>query len=221
MAGMRIGSSDKFTFTLDGTMTVKTSGEAGMKFDAWLLTKNPAGNGQVQGILQYNSSGFDGKIWGGIDFLGGMAAFTLGTGPDNAALDFHLGNGDWHFYAGKREGPRIAATILGRPCGESYLMLGNQVGLAVGGRLSWDLTGVDFAYIRGYMDMGLQITPQPKIQGDFMAGLSAGICATEDICVSGGVSAHVTISALPLNMRASASLDLPWPLGSISFTVSL
>jgi len=222
MAGMRLGSSDKFTFMMDGITTVKTSGEAGMKFDAWLLSHDHSGNGQLQGFLQYGSGAFSGKIWGNIGVLNNMVGFNLGSSEQNAALDIHLGQGDWHFYAGQRDGQRIAATLLGQSTAEAYLMLGNQVGLAVGGRQTWNLTGSDAAFVKGYMDMGLQISPQPRISGDFNAGLSAGICVPHVGCLSGGVNARVQVSALPLNMKASASLDLPGPFGgSISFTVNL
>ena len=221
MAGMRLGSSDRFTFTLDGITTVKTSGEAGMKFDAWLLTRDHSGNGQLQGLLQYAGGAFCGKIWGGLNFMNQMVAVNLGGSESSASMEIHLGQGDWHFYAGQRNGARIQATILGQPTAEGYLMLGNQVGLAAGGRQNWNLTGSDAAYVKGYMDMGLQISPQPKITGNFSAGLSAGICVPDVGCISGGVNAQVAVSALPLNLRATASLDLPWPLGSISFSVSL
>ena len=221
MAGMRIGSSDRFTFTLDGITTVTSDGQAGMKFDAWLLTRDHVGNGQLQGFLQYGGGAFSGKIWGGLNLMNDMVGISLGDSQATAAMDLHLGQGDWHFYAGQRNGPRIQATILGKSTAEGYLMLGNQVGLAAGGRQVWNLTGTDAAYVRGNMDVGLQISPQPKITGDFYSSLSAGICVPDVGCISGGVSAHVRVSALPLSMQATASLDLPWPLGSISFTVSL
>jgi plastocyanin len=218
MAGMRIGSVDRFTFTMDGITTVKTNGEAGMKFDAWLLTRNQSGDGQFQGFFQFASGAFSGKIWGNLGLLDDLVGFNLGNSAENAALDIHLGNGDWHLYAGKREGPRIAATLLGKNTAEAYLMLGNQVGLAVGGRQNWDLS-VEFAYVRGYMDMGLQITPQPSISGEFGAGVEAGICA--GVCVSAGVDARVRVSLPPLKMSATATLDLPWPASAITFTVDL
>jgi hypothetical protein len=41
------------------------------------------------------------------------------------------------------------------------------------------------------------------------------------VCVSAGVSAQIHAEALPLEVQASASIGLPWPLGSISFSVHL
>jgi PKD repeat protein len=222
MAGMRIGSSDKFTFMMDGITTVKRSGEAGMKFDAWLLTHNHNNSGQLQGILQYGSGVFSGKIWGNLNLMNNMVSLNLGNDNNNAAMETYFGHGDWHLYAGDKNGQRMEAFILGKKTSEGYLMLGSQIGLAAGGRQSWNLSGGDAAYVKGFMDVGLQITPQPKIKGDFNAGLSAGICVPKiDECISGGVNARIRVSALPLKMRTTVSLDLPWPFSSITFTVNL
>jgi hypothetical protein len=68
--------------------------------------------------------------------------------------------------------------------------------------------------------MGLQVTPQPKIIGDFGAGMSAGVCVF-GVCVSGGVNAAVHADALPLAVRATANLDLPWPLTDVTFSVHM
>jgi hypothetical protein len=68
--------------------------------------------------------------------------------------------------------------------------------------------------------MGLQITPAPKIIGDFGAGLEAGVCAFGH-CVSAGVGASVHAEALPISLSASCCVDLPWPLSDICFTVKM
>jgi hypothetical protein len=70
------------------------------------------------------------------------------------------------------------------------------------------------------VDAGVTITPQPHISGDFSANASAGVCVAS-ACVSGSVSAQIHAEAMPLEMDASASLGLPWPLGSVSFSVHL
>jgi hypothetical protein len=224
MAGMRMGSTDGgFAFTLDGITTIKTSGEASMKFDAWLLTSDHSGNGQFQGFLQYGNGNFDGKIWGGLSLLGGLIDFNLGNSAQNAALDLHFGGGNWHLWAGKREGPRVRAKVL-FGITDSYLMLGNETGLAVGGRHELNFSvgdgSVASAYVRGWMDVGVQIAPGPSVSGHFGAGAEAGVCAL-GACVDGSITADVTISAPPLKAKARAELDLPWPLPSVSFTVSL
>ncbi len=224
MAGMRIGSSDGFTFTLDGTTTVKTSGEARMDFDAWILTSDHSGDGQFQGMFQFAGGSFDGRLWGGLDMMGGLIKFSLGTSETDAAFDLHFdGGGNWHFYAGKKDGPRIRAVILTAET-DSYMMLGSDTGLAVGGAQSIYLGigdgSVASAYVKGYMDIGLQIAPGPRVSGDFAAGVEAGVCAF-DTCVSASLTADIHAEAPPLSIVAHASLDLPWPLPSVSITVHM
>ena len=102
-------------------------------------------------------------------------------------------------------------------------MLSDQ-GLSLGGGISIDLevgdNSVASAYVKGDVDAGVTITPQPHISGDFSANASAGVCVS-GVCVSDWVNAQIHAEALPLDINASASLGLPWPLGSVSFSVHL
>jgi len=68
--------------------------------------------------------------------------------------------------------------------------------------------------------VGVQFAPGPRLSGSFAASAEAGVCAL-GACVDGSVSADITITAPPLDIRARASLDLPWPLPSVSFSVHL
>ena len=222
MAGMRVGSSDSFAYMLDGLFTVKIGGSdqgARMDYHAWLLKSQQTGEGDFQGYFQYAASNFDGELWGKLEFLGDMAKIEIPKG----AASMHFGGGNWHIYAGRKEGPRIKGTILTETA-DSYMMLGNDVGFAIGGSRNIYLgvgdSSVASAYVKGFMDIGLQVTPQPKLIGDFAAGVSAGVCAL-GCCVDGGVNAAVHAEALPLDIRAKASLDLPWPLPDVSFSVHL
>ena len=225
MAGIRVGMPDQFTYTLDGDLVIKSGGQdagARMDFHAWLLKMADSGNGDFQGFLQYAGSSFDGRLWGHLNFMGGLASVDLGSGPNHAAVDIHFGQGPWHIDAGKKEGPRIDGHLLVSDA-NMYVML-SDAGLAIGGGESINLNvgdnSVASAYINGNVDMGLAITPQPHISGDFSANVNAGVCV-DNVCVSAGVSAQVHAEALPLEMQASASIGLPWPLGSIGFSVHL
>jgi hypothetical protein len=104
-----------------------------------------------------------------------------------------------------------------------YLML-SDAGLAIGGGESINLDigddSVASAYVRGDVDLGLAVTPQPHISGDLSASVSGGVCV-DSVCISAGVSAQIHAEALPLEMNASASIGLPWPLGSVSFSVHM
>ncbi|HUJ31730.1 MAG TPA: hypothetical protein VLY23_10660 [Candidatus Acidoferrum sp.] len=226
MAGLRVGMPDQFTYMLDGNLTIQASGQnagARMDFHAWLLTHDTSGNGQFQGYFQYAGNNFDGRIWGGLNFMNGLVTFDLGNSANNAAIDLHFGGGSWHIDAGKKEGPRIQAHFIISNA-NAYIMLGSDVGLSMGGDANFCLcvgdSSVASAYIKGDMDVGVQITPQPHFIGDFSASESAGVCAF-DVCVSAGISAQVHVEALPLDMSASATLSLPWPLPDVTFGVHL
>ena len=226
MAGMRVGMPDQFTYTLDGDLVIKSSGQdagARMDFHAWVLKPPDNSNGDFQGYFQYAGSNFDGRLWGHLNFMGGLASVDMGNSANNAAVDIHFGpSGPWHIDAGKQQGPRIDGHLLIADA-NMYVML-SDAGLSIGGGESINLNvgddSVASAYIRGSVDMGLTITPQPHISGDFSANVDAGVCV-DSVCVSAGVSAQVHAEALPLEMQASASIGLPWPLGSVSFSVHL
>ncbi len=226
MAGLRVGMPDQFTYTLDGNLTIKATGpDAGarMDFSAWLLTHDTSGSGNFQGFFQYAGSNFDGRLWGHLAMLNGAASFDLGNSANNAAIAMHFGNGPWYIDAGKKEGPRITAHLLIADAG-AYVMLGSDVGLALGGSEHIDLEvgddSVASAYVKADMDIGIQITPQPHFIGDFDASAGAGVCV-DSVCVSDNVTAQVHVEALPIDVRATASLPLPWPLSDITFTVHL
>jgi hypothetical protein len=226
MAGLRVGMPDKFTYTLDGDLVIKATGQnAGtrMDFHAWILKQDHSGNGDFQGFFQYAGSNFDGRLWGHLDFMNGAAYLDLGNSENNAAIDMHFGNsGPWHIDAGKKEGPRIHGHLLVADA-DAYFMLGSD-GLALGGSESFNLSvgddSVASAYVRGMFDVGLEITPQPHVAGDFGANVSAGVCV-DSICLSDDVSAQVHAEFAPLDVRATASLGLPWPLSDITFTVHI
>jgi hypothetical protein len=225
MAGLRVGMPDQFTYALDGDLVIKATGiDAGarMDFHAWLLKHQRDGNGDFQGYFQYAGGNFDGRLWGHLDFMNGAAYLDLGSGENNAAVDLHFGSGPWHIDAGKKEGPRIRGHFLIADA-DAYFMLSND-GLALGGSEHFDLTvgddSVASAYVRGMLDMGLAITPKPHVTGDFSASTSAGACVA-GICVSDDLVAQIHAEFAPLDVRATASLPLPWPLSDITFTVHL
>ena len=226
MAGIRVGMPDTFTYTVDGDLSIKAGGQnagARIDFHAWLLKQADSGNGDFQGFLQYAGNNFDARLWGHLNLLGGVASVDLGNSASNAAVDMHFGpSGPWHIDAGKQQGPRISGQLLGTTA-NMYFML-SDAGLSIGGGESINLNvgddSVASAYVRGDVDAGLTVTPQPHIAGDFSASVSAGVCV-DSVCVDAGVSAQVHAEALPVEMQASASIGLPWPLGSISFSVHL
>ncbi len=226
MAGMRVGMPDQFTYTLDGDLVIKAGGQdsgARLDFHAWLLKMADSGNGDFQGYLQYAGGNFDARLWGHLNLMDGLASVDMGNSASNAAVDLHVGpSGPWHIDAGKQEGPRISGNFLDTSA-NMYVML-SSAGLAVGVGESIHLNvgddSVASAYVRGDVEVGVMVTPQPHLSGDFAASVSAGVCV-DSVCVSAGVSAQIHAEALPLEMNASASIGLPWPLGSVSFSVHM
>jgi hypothetical protein len=225
MAGIRVGMPDQFTYTLDGDLVIKAGGQdagARLDFHAWLLKMADNGSGDFQGYLQYAGGSFDARLWGHLSLLDGVASVDMGSSASNAAVDLHFGSGPWHIDAGKQNGPRISGQLYFTSA-NMYVMLSNA-GLAIGGGESINLDvgddSVASAYIRGDVDLGLAITPQPHISGDLSASVSAGVCV-DSVCVSAGVTAQIHAEALPVKMEGSASIGLPWPLGSVSFSVHM
>ena len=226
MAGIRVGMPDQFTYTLDGDLAIKAGGQdagARLDFHAWLLKVADSGSGDFQGYLQYAGGNFDARLWGHLNLLGGAASVDMGSSASNAAVDLHFGpSGPWHIDAGKQQGPRISGQLLDTTA-NMYVML-SDAGLSIGGGEGINLDigddSVASAYVRGDVDIGLTVTPQPHISGDLSASVSAGVCV-DNVCVSAGVSAQIHAEALPVEMNASASIGLPWPLGSISFSVHM
>ena len=226
MAGIRVGMPDLFTYTLDGDLVIKAGGQdagARLDFHSWLLKLADSGNGDFKGYLQYAGGNFDARLWGHLSLLDGIASVDLGSSATNAAVDMHFGpSGPWHIDAGKQQGPRISGQLLSTTA-NMYFML-SDAGLSIGGGENIYLgvgdDSVASAYVRGDVDAGLTVTPQPHISGDFSASVSAGVCV-DSVCVSADVSAQIHAEALPLEVKASASIGLPWPLGSISFSAQL
>ncbi len=231
MAGARIGTSDEFTCTVDGDLVIKAGGSDGgarMDFHSWILKTPDNSNGDFTGYFQYAGGNFDGRIWGRLNFMNNAAYLDLGSGANNAAIDLHFGpSGPWHVDAGKQTGPRIRGHLLITDA-DMYMML-SPAGLSLGGGESIDLEAGDSSingYIKGDVDMGLTVTPQPHIAGDFSASVSAGACVYVSTplgnvggCVNVGVSAQVHAEFAPLDVHASATVGTP--VGDVTVTVHL
>jgi hypothetical protein len=233
MAGVRLGMPDKFTYTLDGDLTMKPSGQnsgVSLDFSAWLLETAPdQGMGDFHGTLSYSSGSFDAKLWGHKGYLNDAAYFDLGSSA-NSAVDFHFGSGaPWHIYLGNKNGSRITGKLYFTSV-DAYIML-DQSALSLGGGANWDLevgdSSVASAWIKAWLDLGLTITPQPQqfppfhAAGDFSAGVQAGVCAF-DACVSGGVTGQIHAEMInPTVLRGTCTLGLPDFLPSVTFSASL
>ena len=232
MAGARIGTSDEFTCTVEGDLTIEAGGSnAGtrMDFHSWILKQADNSNGDFSGYLQYAGSNFDGRMWGHLGFMNNAAYVDLGSSKNDAAIDFHFGpSGPWHIDFGKQQGPRIRGHLLVSDA-DMYMMLSSS-SLSLGGGEYFDLeagAGGISGYIKGGMDVGLTITPQPHISGDFSANVEAGACVSVSIpldgsisgCVNVGVSAQVHAEFAPLDVHASATVGTP--VGNVTVSVHL
>jgi hypothetical protein len=232
MAGARIGTSDEFTCTVDGDLVIQASGQdagARMDFHSWILKPPDNGNGDFKGYFQYAGGNFDGRIWGRLSFMNDAAYADLGSSKNDAAIDLHFGpSGPWHVDFGKQQGPRVRGHLLVTDA-DMYMMLSPN-GLSLGGGESIDLeagAGGISGYIKGGVDMGLTVTPQPHIAGDFSAYVEAGACVSVSIpldgsiggCVNVGVTAQVHAEFAPLDVHASATVGTP--VGDVTVSVHL
>ncbi|MGO9084695.1 MAG: hypothetical protein ACLQBK_05665 [Candidatus Sulfotelmatobacter sp.] len=232
MAGMRIGTSDEFTCTVEGDLTIEAGGSnagARMDFHSWILKQADNSNGDFSGYFQYAGSNFDGRMWGHLNFMNNAAYVDLGSGPNDAAIDFHFGpSGPWHIDFGKQQGPRIHGHLLVSDA-DMYMMLSSS-SLSLGGGEYFDLeagAGGISGYIKGGMDVGLTVTSQPHISGDFSASVEAGACVSVSVpldgsitgCVHVGVSAQVHAEFAPLDVHASATVGTP--IGDVTVNVHL
>jgi hypothetical protein len=232
MAGARIGTSDEFTCTVDGDLVIQASGQdagARMDFHSWILKPPDNGNGDFKGLFQYAGGNFDGRIWGRLSFMNDAAYADLGSSKNDAAIDLHFGpSGPWHVDFGKQLGPRVRGHLLITDA-DMYMML-SPTGLSLGGGESIDLeagAGGISGYIKGGVDMGLTVTPQPHIAGDFSGYLEAGACVSVSIpldgsisgCVNVGVTAQVHAEFAPLDVHASATVGTP--VGDVTVSVHL
>ena len=202
MAGLRVGSPDKFTAVFDGDLSIQLGHAARMDFRAWLLQANQPGDGNFQGWFQYGSGSFDGALEGGMDFLSGMVKFVI----PHDAMTMHFGNGDWYIYAGKKEGPRIKMYVLIAEQ-NGYFMLDSNA-LAVGSGMSFYLNA-GIGHISGSLETGIEIAYPPHIAGYGEGAMEAKVCCCH-VCIGPTANVGVNVAALPLNIGAHAcfSFDL-------------
>jgi hypothetical protein len=204
MAGMQVGSTDGFVFTMDGDLTIKPGDGARMDFRAWLLDAQHAGDGNFQGYLQYAAGGFDGALQGHLSLLGDQIYFDI---PEHACTMHFGGSQPWHIYAGRDDGPKINMHLLLSDV-DGYMMLDDE-SLRFGGGIDYYL-GCSIGHISGEIDTGLTITPEPHVSGYGKGGVQAEVCY-KGYCVGTGISVRVDASALPVEASARGCVKIPIP----------
>jgi hypothetical protein len=203
MAGLRVGTPDKFICMLDGDLSIKLGEGARLDFRSWLVTHQHTGEGNFKGYLQYAADGFDGALSGRFNFLGDAVYMEIPPG----ACTMHFGSDSWHIYAGKVEGPRLNMYMLFVNV-NGYLMLDSN-GLQTGGGMNYYL-GCSIGHITGFLETGLALYTDPRIEGHASGGFRAEVCAY-DVCIGCGINAGVAIGALPISARAHACIEIPIP----------
>jgi len=219
MAGARIGSGDGFIYTLDGQLVIASTGNATLDFSAWLASHHPTGPAPLHGHLQYGNGQFDGSLYGRFSFLSDSVV-SLNLGDEKSpAGSLHFGGGHWHIYAGNRNGSRIGIRMLNETL-NGYLMFGDQDGIIVGGGKEWSYSvggSAASAWVRGGVDLDLQIKPNLTVLGDATGGVSAGACLKWLGCLSLGADLHVHAEALPIRVSFSGCIHTPEPFDDICF----
>ncbi|MDD2949914.1 MAG: hypothetical protein PHU29_03905 [Sulfuricurvum sp.] len=200
MAGLRVGSTDRFLVTMDGDLTIKLGEGARMDFRSWLLSATQNGEGDFHGYMKYAGGGFDGMLSGQLSFLDGAVSATI---PDNA-MTMHVGGGTWYFYAGQKEGPRINVHLMIMDS-NGYIMLDPNA-LAVGGGLHYYLNA-GIGHISGDVDMGCAMTSQPHVSGYGEGNFEAKVCCCS-VCVGPTITAGVSAGALPVSASAHGCVKI-------------
>ncbi|WP_281951849.1 CARDB domain-containing protein [Nitrosophilus kaiyonis] len=209
-AGVDVGHEQKNLYYAKGDLVIKINWQARLDARAWLLDYKRKGDGTFQGYLQYANGSIDGSIWGKLSLLKGAIVAEI---PQNAAV-LHISRGDWYFYFGRKEGPRVRMKVLISEA-DSYLEL-EPGRYAVGARNFWGLKG-KYGRIYGELESGYEIRFPPHVSGYGEGTLSAQICCCE-ICIGPSLSARVEASALPIHAKARACFDFGWPIGDICGT---
>jgi hypothetical protein len=195
-AGMRAGTTDRTTLTLDGQLTIDPGHATRFDVDAWLLDSNPSGKGDVEGVLKWSDGAFRGKFWGGFEFLedptgiigGHVVDLDLGSGENDAALDLLVSkSGEWHVWAGHNPkyngGPPISGRVLFAKS-DVWLMLGGQglsnLDLDVGGRQKVEVGGCIWeccasAYAEFGCGLNLNVNPM-GVSGSAHASFGVSLC---------------------------------------------
>ncbi len=207
LAGMGVGTPDHQTFSLDGQLKMTEVEKVRFDFTAWILKAKSGSTGDFTGFFQYGGGSFDGQVWGGMNLLDGAVKISA----DQGAVDMHFGSGGpWHVYLGRREGPKIAATLLDLGGTDGFLMLSGD-GFFVGSGMNINLGG-DIGpfgvHVTGWLNSELGIEPAiPRISGSASGGLKVEGCAF-DMCVGPSASVTVAMSALPVDVSATACFEV-------------
>jgi hypothetical protein len=203
LAGMTAGTADHLTFTMDGQLKMTETEKVRLDFTSWLLKQPSGATGDFTGFIEYGGGSFDGRLWGGLSMLEGAVKLNA----DKGAVDVHFGSGGpWHIYLGRREGPKIEATLLNLGGTSGYLMLSGD-GYFVGSGADINLggsVGPFSASVKGWLETELGIEPlKPRVSGGGKGGLSIKGCAF-GLCVGPTASVAVKMAALPVDVSAKA-----------------
>jgi len=190
-AGVEAGTTDHQTVTVRGMFSVSKTYGARLDVDAWLLRSDHSGPGDIQGVLKWQNSAFQGKFWGGYKFLqepffnsGYAVSLDLGSSESAAAVDLlFASNGDWHVKAGDQYGTPITGRVLfatskawlgisGNGLSNLELKAGGKQEIGVHGKI-WKCNADAGAKFSCGVDMG--INPL-KIGGSADASFGVSLC---------------------------------------------
>jgi hypothetical protein len=214
LAGMSVGTPDRTTFTLDGQLKMTEAEKVRFDFTAWLLRQKSGSTGDFTGFFNYGGGSFNGQLWGGLSMLSGMVKVSA----PQSAVDLHFGSGaPWHIYLGRREGPKIAATLLDLGGTDGFMMLsgdgyfvGSGANINLGGKV-----GPFKASVKGWLNAEVGVEPLvPRVSGGGSGGLSVKGCAF-GLCVGPEASVTVKMSALPVDVSAKVCFEVDLVLETV------
>jgi hypothetical protein len=224
-ADVDVGTIDRNTVYARGGLTIVIGPGGGFRFDldAWLLTSNHNGQGDVQLCIQYSNGAFDAGFAVDYEILDGLISIEapLVGGNDvclHAAARMHFGSDTWFIHMGTKQNPLQAHVIIVDASG--YLMLDPQ-GIVFGGQIEFEVgdsgefLGFDYEFsIYGWagMELGMQWSPKFYLWGEFGLGLDVHVEVRDPFfdevlfALNGGFSGKVKASLPPVKMCASGTL---------------
>jgi PKD repeat protein len=211
-AVMTVGTSDGFTIRGDGYLILGTDGRAAMGFENLQFMQQ----GNFGGSIEYYQGVVKGKGFGSLDLLGGLISFSLGT-EAKPSLDFQLGGGDWHFYAGQEADPSTWITAKVWKSGSSSFLEIRPSSYRMGGSNDFYFganAGIAKAYIKGGMGIRLGFGWDPFwVEGGCQAWVAAGACIWipiyGDACAEVGATADIYAhSPNPTVLRGKCTIKI-------------
>jgi hypothetical protein len=245
MAGIAAGlASDPSLLSFDATLLISTGEQPMMTFKAWVLAPTKSAQGDVWGFFTVGAGGFDGAIAGDKSFFGDILRVQMPgdlgcysqpsvkqvvqCAQSSWASVAHFGGlTDWYVYIGRKEGPRVTATLISLFKPNAYVTLRGIGGLAFGAdfELKEEAKAGKFraGFSVGASFGGSIMWPSPVGVAANAKGWAKVWGCYKSTCVTPGreVWMNMEFSTARTALAAGFSVGLICPVDSVSFGVQV